>query len=229
MVNSEAARTLASDAIRVLDPTLETDFLVIADYIIENPDQVSRPPKVGGKMLEATTQAYWENIAWRFVRGRESQTFAHPATVPDPMVTYILQVHYGIPESRIEEVKREHALSMVAENAVGELLERYISNQMRDSGWIWVSGSLLKAIDFIRRDDSGFSALQIKNRDNSENSSSSAIRAGTDIKKWYRTKSKTGKTMWELFPADPSLKGSLSEEGFRDFVANYKPIQAAAE
>ena len=62
--------------------------------------------------------------------------------------------------------------------------------------------------------------MQIKNRDNTENSSSSKIRENTNIQKWYRTKSKTGKTMWEEVPEQ--MKGlGLSEEGFKKFVESY--------
>ena len=172
-------------------------------------------------MLDNSSPTYWEKLARRFVRGREAQSFPRPKTIPDPMVSVILNVRYGVEKDRLDQVKQEHALSMVAENAVGELLERYISDAMGGTGWVWVSGSLIKAIDFIRRKGGGFEELQIKNRDNSENSSSSAIRKGTTIKKWCRTKSKTGETMWDYFPVDADFDGDLSEEGFQRWVADY--------
>lgn len=50
-------------------------------------------------------------------------------------------------------------------------------------------------------------AVQVKNRDNTENSSSSAIRQGTTIEKWFRTYSKPSRkratnTNWENFPEE---------------------------
>jgi hypothetical protein len=61
----------------------------------------------------------------------------------------------------------------------------------------------------------GWYALQIKNRDNSENSSSKAVRDNTDIQKWFRTFSKTGKTNWDNLPP------LMSDCGFSecDFIA----------
>jgi SinI restriction endonuclease len=62
--------------------------------------------------------------------------------------------------------------------------------------------------------------LQIKNRDNSENSSSSAIRNGTPIQKWFRSFSKKAKTNWNNLP--PSMQPyKLTEDGFRNFVSEY--------
>lgn len=60
-------------------------------------------------------------------------------------------------------------------------------------------------------------ALQVKNRDNTENSSSSAIRDGTIIKWWFRTFSTRNQTNWERFPNLP-INRSLSEDGFKLFV-----------
>ena len=59
----------------------------------------------------------------------------------------------------------------------------------RSYGWLWCNGNVLRAIDFCSSD--GAILLQIKNKSNTENSSSSAIRTGTDIKKWYRLGTQT--------------------------------------
>lgn len=56
-------------------------------------------------------------------------------------------------------------------------------------GWIWCNGNVLRAIDFCSSD--GAVLLQIKNKSNTENSSSSAIRTGTTIEKWYRLGTRT--------------------------------------
>jgi hypothetical protein len=112
---------------------------------------------------------------------------------------------------------------MGAENFVGELLERYIAEGLEPYDWVWVSGSIVKAVDFIHpptKKNSKWTILQVKNRDNSENSSSSAIRAGTEIKKWFRTFSKKAGSNWQNFP-DIMNRADFSEEGFRDFVKKY--------
>ena len=80
-------------------------------------------------------------------------------------------------------------LFMSAENIQGELLEEYIARNIEGDDWIWCSGNTLRAVDFCKRD--GSALLQIKNKDNTENSSSNAIRNGTKIKKWHRLKTIT--------------------------------------
>lgn len=92
-----------------------------------------------------------------------------------------------------------------------------------DDDWVWCAGEVVKAVDFIRPSKQAgvdWESLQIKNRDNSENSSSSAIRNGTDIKKWYRTVSKTGSTRWEKFPVGADGE-KLDEVDFQNFVKEY--------
>jgi SinI restriction endonuclease len=89
--------------------------------------------------------------------------------------------------------------------------------------YIIAAGSIVKSVDFIKPplpDADVWTVLQVKNRDNSENSSSSAIRKGTMIEKWFRTYSKTGKTNWSNFP-DEQMRTDLSEVLFQAFVKNY--------
>ena len=110
---------------------------------------------------------------------------------------------------------------MCAENCVGSLLERYLDSVLRQQGWYWCCGNFIKAIDFINKDERGmWLALQIKNRDNTENSSSSAIRNGTQIQKWFRSFSKKGETNWDNLPE--LMQGyNLSESGFIAFAKKY--------
>lgn len=73
---------------------------------------------------------------------------------------------------------------MASENIVGDLLERYLAEKLEPCGWIWCSGTSVKAVDFIHYDNEKdeWGLLQVKNRDNTENSSSSKIRDNTPIK-----------------------------------------------
>ena len=91
-----------------------------------------------------------------------------------------------------ENQSNHHNLFMSAENIQGNLLEEYIASVVRKYGWLWCNGNVLRAVDFCTID--GSALLQIKNKSNTENSSSSAIRTGTTIQKWYRlgTKSRKG-------------------------------------
>lgn len=145
------------------------------------------------------------------------------STIPDEMVSVILKEYFGIPQDDLKRIKREHLLSMGAENLVGELLERYLASILEPRGWVWCSGAIVKAIDFVKPPSTvggAWRLLQVKNRDNSENSSGKAIRVGTMIEKWHRTFSRRGGSNWGAFP-DESLRPHLSEDAFIDFVRNY--------
>ncbi|WP_241522083.1 SinI family restriction endonuclease [Chimaeribacter californicus] len=157
-----------------------------------------------------------------FSNSRIPKKPSRPNTIPDEMVGVVLQTTFDISPEKLSEIKDTHALSMGAENIIGDLLERYLAHELEPHGWIWCSGTVVKAVDFIKWEEgeNKWKMLQVKNRDNTENSSSSAIRNNTDIIKWFRTFSKKIGSNWERFPDEVSTK-HLSEEKFRDFVINY--------
>lgn len=109
-------------------------------------------------------------------------------TCSDPALAKIVKIACKLDDAEIEEMEKAHNLFMSAENIQGELLEEYIAENVDDYDWVWCSGNTLRAVDFCKRD--GSALLQVKNKNNTENSSSSAIRDGTEIKKWYRLKTK---------------------------------------
>jgi len=95
-------------------------------------------------------------------------------------------------KEKAEDYFTGHALYMSAENKNGLILEEYLATVLEPLGWIWCAGSVYRAIDFcyIDTDSEGDNSilLQIKNKYNTENSSSSYIRNDTTIKKWNRLK-----------------------------------------
>ncbi len=109
-------------------------------------------------------------------------------TCSDPALAKIVKISCKLDDAEIENMEAAHNLFMSAENIQGELLEEYIAENVDDYDWVWCSGNTLRAVDFCKRD--GSALLQVKNKNNTENSSSSAIRTGTEIKKWYRLKTK---------------------------------------
>jgi len=150
-----------------------------------------------------------------------------PKTVPDPLVSVILTDYYEVTESEINRIQKEHQLSMAAENKVGDYLELYISEMAyKTNDWVLCVDGIAKAIDFIKKDGNSWKMLQIKNRNNSENSSSMRIRDtmkekyNIEIQKWYRTNANSGTTNWEKFP-DEQLKKVLNENGFHLFIKKY--------
>lgn len=91
-----------------------------------------------------------------------------------------------------------HDLFMFAENNIGNLLEEYIDSKINGSGWIWCKGNTIHAVDFcyFKEGENGnknvITLLQVKNKNNTENSSSSKIRA--EMKKLENTLKDTNDT-----------------------------------
>lgn len=163
----------------------------------------------------------WHMLQHSFVEGRKLMPLKQPQTNIDPLVFEILHYYFGVPSQQLELGKVLHLQAMVAENSVGLLLERFIASVLEPHGWIWCSGSTVRAVDFICPQP--LLLVQVKNRDNSENSSSSAIREGSQIQKWFRMYSKYYERYnWDQFPLPDqmsALRLQLNEEAFRAFVA----------
>ncbi len=114
-----------------------------------------------------------------------------PGTVADPIVSIIINARLtGLTTEHLEQIKYAHRLSMSAENIQGLLLD-----------FCNVDGSL----------------LQVKNRSNSENSSSSRVRINQPIEKWYRVDARTGSYRWFHFHNKYNTD-RFSEENFVAFV-----------
>ncbi len=215
---NEKSADLARHIMRQLDPTLAERFGILIQFLADNPEAASAIR--GGKDLAIGSEEYIRRQAENFIRSRDPRAPSPPSTVPDEMVGFIIHKYFDVPATELERAVELHNLSMGAENLVGDILERYIASVVEDHGWVWCSGSMVKAVDFIHRKPNGdWATLQVKNRDNSENSSSSAIRHGTTIEKWFRTFSKKKGDNWHNFPKIVNV--TLSEAGFRKFVDSY--------
>lgn len=151
----------------------------------------------------------------------------------DPIVRRMVQQKLNLSDHSTSDKELAHIIFMSAENVLGSLLEEYISSKIRPYGWIWCAGNTLKSIDFCNT--SGKTLLQIKNKSNSENSSSSSVRKGTSIKKWYRlgTSNQNGiltpDYKWEKLnkiinsnkeKSSPLADCNMTEDAFVNFVIN---------
>jgi hypothetical protein len=215
MFNIEEAKRLVLEK----SPQLATGFIEVVNLLNREPELHSERSR---KYSMPNASGGAQRLLNRFLDARLPCKPTEPKTVPDPMVGTILSNYYDIAESDLPGVIKTHALAMVSENLVGEILERYLAAELEPIGWVWCSGSVVRSVDFIRPETPSIPALllQVKNRDNSENSSSSSVRVGTSIQKWFRTFSRRPNTNWEAFP-DPSAALQLSENGFRAFASNY--------
>lgn len=216
-----SAADIAADAMEKIAPALVDRYVAVIKFLMQYPDAASKPR--GSSAPPVGSEEYVRLQASAFAEARHPRAPKEPETIPDEMVSVILNEYFGVETVDLERVKREHQLSMGAENLVGDVLERYLAETMEASGWVWCSGSMVRAVDFVKPPTTQrgeWRMLQVKNRDNSENSSSSAIREGTAIEKWHRTFSKKRGANWAAFP-DTALRSNFSEEKFEAFVRSY--------
>ena len=142
-------------------------------------------------------------------------------TKTDNVAVVLLKNKFGLNCNEVKSMIEDSNRVKAATNVIGHILEYYLSVRLSQYGWIWCAGKIVKSTDFIKKNNDGtWRMLQVKNRENTENSSSSKVREGTLIEKWYRFNSKTGKTMWDKFP-DDAAKNILSENDFEKFVHSY--------
>ncbi len=183
--------------------------------IKKNPDLIPkniRSPRdsadeVLGKWIDKYFAGYEQRISIRISK--------MPGTIADPMVDTIIQGRLAhLTKADLSKICYSHRLSMSAENILGLLLEEFLAKELIEFNWHYAWGETVRSVDFVHSD--GF-LLQIKNRDNSENSSSSRVRSGTAIEKWFRVKSSSGEYMWDELNRKFST-GKFSEEKFREFV-----------
>ncbi len=190
--DQEALRKIYAYAKKLHITTPTPDLDMIFNVAVENSDRFPG--------INITCEKTPENYIDRWVKGYidainnpPSKRNANPKSAcSDPAISVIVRSTKDMTEEQTVSGEKLHNLFMSAENIQGNLLEEYIASKVRPYGFLWCSGNVLRAIDFCNTD--GSLLLQIKNKSNTENSSSSNIREGTNIEKWYRlgTKTKAG-------------------------------------
>jgi len=188
---------------------------VIFECCIEYPEQ--RPSmyrRTYGSLTDAISD--WLNEYDKGYSSRPSVLLAKPTgTVPDDIISNILSARLSdLTANDLKEVCDAHRLSMSAENLLGGLLEEYLADRLLTNKWYCAWGKTITSVDFC---SSKYELLQIKNRSNSENSSSSKVRVGTKILKWHRVNAATGETNWKQL-SDLTGCTEISESDFKSFV-----------
>jgi hypothetical protein len=135
--------------------------------------------------------------------------------IPDSILIDIITSRYSISNIQADTIQKGHSILMSVENVVGEILEEYLEYKLMPLGWLCAWGSTIQSVDFCHP-ELGF--LQIKNSDNSENSSSSSVRFGKPINKWFRRFSTRQNVYnWDALIEMTECK-SLGEDDFREFT-----------
>ena len=143
-----------------------------------------------------------------------------PGTVPDELVAEVLEILCGVdPNSRRAIQRQYNQQKQVEQKILGIFLELYILKHSFDFGWVQ-TGNCIRGTDMIKKNaDGSWFKLQIKNSDNTTNSSSASFIADKALT-WRRRNSTKGTQYWQDFP-DLNVKPNLSEDGFKKFILSY--------
>lgn len=159
----------------------------------------------------------WVNAYFGDLNARPSVRVSNPPqTAHDLALDTIIKGRLTqISDLDLETIKWAHRLSMSAENIFGLILEEYLSERLLPFNWHCAWGSVVKAVDFVCEDGR---LLQVKSRNNTENSSSNKVRTGTEIQKWWRFNASNGFTNWSEL--NRIIGCNLSEEDFLSYIVN---------
>ncbi len=215
--NLGKAEAIRSAKLIAKEESIDWDVGISAVFNAIASDPERAPGNIGGKNDdERSLVRKWILKYQSGIEGRASVRKSNlPGTIADPIIEEIIGARLAdLTESDLNKITYAHRLGMSAENILGLILEEYLADNLVEFGWHCAWGETVKSVDFVHEDGR---LLQIKNRSNSENSSSSAIRTGTEIEKWFRIKADRIEYMWESLN-EICGTDSLSEEGFVSFV-----------
>lgn len=191
---------------------------IVCDACVNNPslapDKIRRDPAISDEEVVFK----WCDMFFEDYKRRASVKCGKPPrTLIDPALNVVIRSAYpSVSASDVTRIEYAHRLSMSAENLIGPLLEEYIFVNLKNHDWAMAWGKTIKSVDFCNR---AGALLQIKNRSNTENSSSKQVRDGTQIKKWFRIDAAKNNFHWkELCELTAVPPNTLSEEGFQQFL-----------
>ncbi|OUC14908.1 MAG: hypothetical protein B0A82_09615 [Alkalinema sp. CACIAM 70d] len=169
--------------------------------------KASTPETLAQTWLKKYNDSYNNRISQRISK--------HPGTIADPIINIIINARLTeLTTEQLDQIQYAHRLSMSAENIQGLLLEEFLAEQLADYGWYCCWGESVRHVDFCNVNGS---LLQVKNRSNSENSSSSRVRIHQPIDQWYRVDARTGSYRWSYFN-NLYQTDRFSEDHFITFV-----------
>lgn len=212
--SEEAFLELFKNTFTALGTTIIEAHEVLLRACYRNP---GLSPSIKANTPEALAEK-WLQKYQKSYESRISQRISRPSgTVADPVIDTILSARLvSLTTVQLEQIRYAHRLSMSAENILGLLLEEFLAEQLADYGWYCSWGEVIRHVDFCNRNGA---LLQIKNRSNSENSSSSRVRINQTIEKWYRVNAQTGSTQWSYFNQKYETE-RFSEQQFVLFIQN---------
>ena len=180
-----------------------------SDYLTANPADWAKEPPISREKIADDIGKFFSKPM-----GLKPRT-----TMPDELVSDMLELIGGVSSSQRVEVQKQYNAQKQIEMMIGDFLEMYLLKHANQYGWVQ-SGNCIRGTDMIKKNEDGsWFKLQVKNSDNTPNSSSKGFVADKAIT-WKRRNSTKGTQYWDEFP-DTQVRPHISEIGFNDFIKGY--------
>ena len=101
--------------------TLRNSFITIIKYLNQYPEKLSVQSK--RDIPDIKTKDGITQLAVAYLKSFYTPTVPKlPQTIPDEMVSFVMEIVFNYSKEETETIKRTHSESMASENAVGTLL-----------------------------------------------------------------------------------------------------------
>lgn len=195
------------------DKDLEAEFAKLIEIAGSNPNAISDSQK---KLLK--TDEGREKIRQKYASGRRIKK-PSAAKLKDDYPLHILTASIlNLKQHKLRKALLNHKKIKACENAMGKILEGFLSGVLGKYGWRWSSGHLFEKTDFVRIKNGLIERLQVKNRSNTENAAAKKGRG--DVIMWHRFNPAKGQENWAALAAYGVSKKDIdgAPEAFREFV-----------
>ena len=197
------------------DKDLEEEFAKLIEIAGGNPKAISDSQK---QLLK--TDAGREKIRQKYASGRRIKKPSAGKLKDDHPLCILTASVLNLKQHKLRKALLNHKKIKACENAMGKILEGFLSGLLGKYGWRWNSGHLFEKTDFVRIKNGDLERLQVKNRSNTENAAAKKGRG--DVVMWHRFNPAKGVENWAALAAYgvSSKDIDAAPEAFREFVRN---------
>ena len=194
---------------------LEVEFALLLKIADKNPRAISAKQK---SLLK--TEVGRQKLKNKYLSGRLINK-PGATKLNDDLPLHILAASIlNLKQHKLKKALINHKKIKACENAMGRILEGFLSVILGKYGWVWSSGHLFEKTDFVRMKNSGLERLQVKNRSNTENAAAKKGRG--DVVMWHRFNPTKGEENWAALSSYGVSKTDIDRapEAFLVFVRN---------
>lgn len=237
-VNKQQIRNEFERAIKQVGKQSNLDKLItMFNYALDNNADLFPKIKLSQKLAtNELSYAYCQRWIDKYLQAEQKGTNINLKLTgeQDPAMVTLIKSALRVDDVTLEKYLTGFFVCKSAVDLNGNILEEYLASVLEPIGWYRCNGAIYRAVDFCYLHHEQAILLQVKNKYNTENSSSSAIRNGTKIIKWNRLnkpcandRNKQPKPNWSALQTivnNKIAKPLLTEERYLDYINNQQTI-----